>query len=108
MSLRWQSIPAIASLPLHLEAARFVRPIMETVGPHLTPAYRMPRFFRWPSTRAETFSQAAILLVVLSVYFDRLTMVIAGSRSTTAWTQGMASMRSWLLPMDRSLPEIGR
>src|SRR3954447_11524403 len=76
---------------------------METVGPLLTPVYRMPRFFRWPSTRADTFSQAAILLVVLSAYFDRLTMVIAGSRLTTAWTRGMASMRFWLLPMARSL-----
>ena len=44
----------------------------------------MLRFFPWPSTRAATFSLAAILLVALSVYFALLMMATRGSRSIMA------------------------
>ena len=53
----------------------------------------MPRFFRWPSTRADTFSQAGSLggPVGMARSTDNGDN---WERLTAAWTQGMASMRS--------------
>jgi len=75
---------ADTSSPQLLAAVRSVRLITEIVGPNSTLESRMLRFCPLPSTRAATFSLAAILLVALSVYFALLTMAARGSRSTMA------------------------